>query len=217
MRKVVAALCVAPLLASGCALVSGLSSLDVGETLDSGKDGTTIEAAVESGLDASIVDAPTDRDADAPPPVDAGKDADAAAACSVVGSDPLPFASVCTTANPIFQYTPIPAGTYELTSLREYLSTCNGYVPLQVTGVLNVVPSGPTYVLHERITINGTSTSRSYNANVSGTTMNVTVTCGPSITTTAWPLYINTQGGKTTISVLKPDFTVDQRFIWTQQ
>ncbi len=219
MRRA-AVVVVAPLVlvAAGCAVVSGLSSLDIG----AGLDGALVDASVDAKGEAAIVDAKSDvadakLDADASPSVDAGIDANDAGSCPVVGTDPAAVQSVCVTGTPIFAAGTIPAGTYALTQVREFSTTCNGYVPLSVSGVLNIAVQGSTYQLQERLTINGVVSQRNYTATVNNTNMTVTLVCGPAIQSNLWQLNVSAQGGKTQFIALKQGTPYDQRFFWLQQ
>ena len=217
MRSAVAVLVVASSGVTGCALVSGLSDLDVGP---SSVTDAAIDVKTDAGFDAIALDAPVAldaRDGEAGTVVDAAKDADAGA-CPVSGADPAAVQSTCTTGNPIFAAGAIPAGTYALTMIREFPQTCTGSVPVSATGLLLVAVQGSLYALEERLTINGVTTSRHYTATVSGTTMTVALTCGPAIPSNQWQLNVSAgTGGKTSLVVYKTSPPTDQRFFWTQQ
>lgn len=204
---------------AGCALVSGLSDLDVATQ-------AVVDASTDSGSDGGT-DGPTAldgaRDADAGgfdvvPLPDAGKDADAAPGCTVLGSDPTAVTTTCTTGSPFFSAGALPTGTYWLTQVREFPATCNGYQAVSATGLLLVAAQGSLFMLEERLTIGGVTTSRHYTATMNGTTMTVALTCGPAIPSNTWQLNLS-QGsnGKTTFVVYKTSPPVDQRFFWTQQ
>jgi hypothetical protein len=196
----------------GCALVSGLSDLDVGSTpvVDASVD--VVDAAADALSDKNVV--PFDA---APPPVDASKDVvDAASTCAVTGTDPTPFPSQCSTGTAALQAGTIPSSTYYLASVREFPPDCTGYVAKTVTGSLYITSVGSTYAIQERLSINGVVTSRYYTATVSGTTMTVALVCGPPIPSTQWALFVSNQGGKTQLVVLKPTQPYDQRFFWQQ-
>jgi hypothetical protein len=201
-------------LLGGCALVSGLSSLEVGYAPeDAAIAETSVDASREADADADVTD-PFDADASN----DAGDaDADAdASTCTVTGSNGSNIVSQCVTGNPIFQQGFIPPTSYTLTSLHDLKSGCNNYQPVAASGRLNVATQGSTYVLEERITIDGVTTERRYTATMANDAFKVTLTCGPPIATSQWPIYVGTMGGKTVIAVLKTAPS-PQRFYWTQQ
>lgn len=215
MRSAVAVLVVAFSGVTGCALVSGLSDLDVAPSPVADASIDVVKGDASGDAPALDVALPDVRDADALP--DAAKDADAGA-CAVPGADPTTVQTTCTTGSPVYAAGSIPTGTYSLTQLREFPQTCNGYVPLSATGLLVVAGQGSQYAIEERLTINGVTTSRYYTGTVSGTTMTVTVVCGPSVPSNQWQLNVGAGGGgKASLVVYKTSPPTDQRFFWTQQ
>lgn len=194
----------------GCALVSGLSDLDVGETpalIDSGsdaRDGSVgLDAAAEAKADVALFDA-------APPPSDAG---DGAVACGPPPGDGPAINTTCIVGTPIFATGALDAGAYDLVQVRVFQNSCNGFVPSSVTGRLVVTVQGSGYRLDERITTGGVPVTRSYTGVVNGNAMDVKLVCGPSIGTTSWGLNVTTGGGnKNMITFYKDD--IKTRYFW---
>jgi hypothetical protein len=204
--------------AAGCALVSGLSGLDVG-----GNDAAVAFDAsvdVKPKLDAAPPDGAADgaTDAVAPPPIDAAADVTDVGPCAVSGPDPAPIQTSCVTGKPIFAAGTIPSGTYSLVILREFASSCGGFNPVPASGLLKITAlGGSAYTLQERVTVNGVVTQRYYDATVSGTTMTVSLKCGPPILSKLWELNVSVVGGKTQFVAYQQGSPNDLRYFWLEQ
>ncbi len=207
-------LALAASLVTGCALVSGLSDLDVGDApLDAAADAAR-DVAPDRLVDATA-DVSTDAGSEADAPSDAPADVTDAATCTVSGSDFSTITSTCIAANPNFQGGTIPSASYALTDLYELKGSCSGYVAFTASGRLNVQVQGGTFTIEERVTINGVPTERRYTGTVSGSTMTLTQLCGPAAPT-KWQLYVDVVAGKTLVLALKAGQPT-QRFYWLQQ
>lgn len=179
----------------------------------------------DAAADAAIVDASdTGISLDTGTSLDAGEAGDVAgdsldaSTCTVLGQNPSPFATSCTTGNPILVAGVIPSGTYSLTVLRDFAIDCTNFVPVQASGLLKVTAQGNNkYLLEERVTVDGVVVQRHYTGTVSGPNMTVTLTCGPAILNPIWQLNVTVQGGKTQLVVLKQGTPNNQRYFWDEQ
>jgi hypothetical protein len=202
------------LAAGGCALVSGLSDLDVGPetTVDASVDRLTADAtkpetSTDAGIDSFVIDAS-----------DAGDGSDGAPPCGPVLADAAVIQSTCSSFNPVFNTGALPTGDYSLIQARVYLNTCSGFTSFPASGQLTISGGDAgTYRLDERLVLNGTTTIRSYSAVVKGNAVDVKLLCGPAIGVTSWGLNVSSGGGgggKATVSFFKDDFITKQRFFW---
>lgn len=197
--------------AAGCALVSGLSDLDVGDpsnpidaSVDQALDAPKLDGAVEANADAAVFDA-------SPPPTDAGD----AATCGPPAGDGPVISTSCITGTPLFGTGTIPTGVFDLSTLRFFQTSCTGFVSTTVSGRLVVTAQGSTLRFDERITMNNQAINRSYEAVVNGNAVDVKLLCGPPITVTSWGLNLTSGGGnKNAISFVKDDGQTKPRYIW---
>ncbi len=198
---------------AGCALVSGLSSLDVGE-------GTTVaDASVDrrpdvATVDASTVDVVVDAAGEAEAgPVDAGIDAPS---CGALLGGSATFATACTGVNPVFNNGALTPGSYELYALRDYGGNCGSFVSQQVAGRLVITNLGQKYRLDELIVTNGVPEARSWEAVVNGSALDVTQLCGTPVNDKSWGINVvpPTDGGVGTLLYFKDDGVKQLRYYW---
>ena len=179
--------------------------------------------ADDAAADAEFVDA-SDGAADIGTSLDAGEAGDTAedpmdaSTCPILGQDPSPFATSCTTGTAVLASGVIPSGTYSLTVLRDFASDCTNFIPVQASGLLKVTAQGSNkYLLEERVTVGGVVVQRHYTGTMSGPNMTVTLTCGPAILNPIWQLNVTVPGGKTQFVVLKQGTPNAQRYFWNEQ
>lgn len=197
----------------GCALVSGLSSLDVGDAapvVDASVDRAADVGPKETGT-VDVVD--SGGGTEAAPPIDAGVDAPS---CGTLLGGSATFASACTGVNPVFNTGTLTPGSYELYALRDYGGNCGSFVSQQVAGRLVITNLGQKYRFDELIVADGIPEARSWEVVVSGSALDVTQLCGTAVADKSWGLNVipPTDGGVGTLLYFKNDGVKQLRYYW---
>ncbi len=170
-------------------------------------------AAPDTSADTSI-----DASSDVTDAGDVRADVLDAGSCPIADASGAAILTDCVDGSPNYQAGAIPDGFYTLKYLRSF-NNCSAFSPVVASGSLQIARQGTTdhYAMKERVTVDGVVSERYYDATLSssGTEMTVTVTCGSAVAPVGnWKLFI-TNAGKTEFLVVKPPYT--QRHWWVQQ